>query len=300
MNCLNKWISFTCLTAFVILGCQVNFGETMDKGSAAMEQLGNLHIQKVGQGKNSVILLPGLGCDYSIYDNLKETLKREYTLYLVTVAGFGGTRPGASPVINSTLSSLRLLIKSKNLIRPVVIGHSIGGAIVLKLASLHPDLLGGVVILDAAPRQLSGESQEERRKANRDVAAEMFNEPDFTRADSKTNRWISEMVMEGKNVGLLAAAWERADRATLKEFFVEGRMLSFDLNVKAITVPICVIAPYESGGEREQVLQQFKQAYVGAPSAEIKLVGHARHFVMLDQPQATNEIILGWLRRAAD
>jgi pimeloyl-ACP methyl ester carboxylesterase len=106
------------------------------------------------------------------------------------------------------------------------------------------------------------------------------------------------MVLDGSNVSAIASAWDRADRGTLKEFFIEGRMLALDLEVKAITVPVCVIAPFESDEQRAEVFRDFTQAYSGAPSAEISMVGPARHFVMLDQPEATSKVILGFCRTA--
>ncbi|MEW6732989.1 MAG: alpha/beta hydrolase [Acidobacteriota bacterium] len=265
-----------------------------------MEQIGNIFVEKVGNGKRSIILLPGLGCGPSIYDNLKAALQDQYTLYLITVAGFNGTPPVASPVIDKILSNLILLIKDRGLSNPIVIGHSIGGTIVLKLASLHSDLLAGVIIIDAAPWQLTTESKEARREANLAIANEMFDEPNFTKPDTKVRKWIAEMVIADNNVESLVTTWSRADRRTLKEFFVEGRMLSLDLDIKAITVPISVIVPYESEDERQSVVAEFQQAYLDAPYVEIKLVSQARHFVMLDQARATNEIILQWLRLKAN
>jgi pimeloyl-ACP methyl ester carboxylesterase len=190
------------------------------------------------------------------------------------------------------------LIERDQLRQPIVIGHSIGGTIVLKLASLHPNLIGKIIVLDAAPRRLNGESEAERMKTNIALADELFAEADFSNPVSGARQWISEMVLDGSNVNAIASAWDRADRGTLKEFFVEGRMLALDLDVKAITVPVCVIAPFESEVQRAEVFQEFTEAYCGASSVEINMIGPARHFVMLDQPEGTSKVILGFCRTA--
>ena len=75
-------------------------------------------------------------------------------------------------------------------------------------------------------------------------------------------------------------------------------MLAFKLDTSRIQCPVCVIAPFEQQADRKAVESEFTEAYKQTPNFEIHLVGPARHFVMLDQPEATNEIVNGFLRRA--
>jgi pimeloyl-ACP methyl ester carboxylesterase len=93
----------------------------------------------------------------------------------------------------------------------------------------------------------------------------------------------------------ISSDWSRSDKQTLKDFFVDGRMLAFDLNLAVVTIPLFVIAPFEQIDEREKVLTEFQKAYEGASTIEIELVGPARHFAMLDQPEATNQAVLRFL-----
>ncbi len=46
---------------------------------------------KLGRGKQTLILLPGLGFDASVFKDFMETNKKEYTMYAITIPGFGNT-----------------------------------------------------------------------------------------------------------------------------------------------------------------------------------------------------------------
>jgi pimeloyl-ACP methyl ester carboxylesterase len=127
------------------------------------------------------------------------------------------------------------------------------------------------------------------------LAKELFGEADPEMAEAKILNWIAEMVMSEADLNRIDSDWRRSDKLTLKEFFVDGRMLAFNLNLAVVTTPLLVIAPFERIDEREIVLTEFQKAYQGASSVEIALIGPARHFAMLDQPEATNRAILRFL-----
>jgi pimeloyl-ACP methyl ester carboxylesterase len=259
------------------------------------DSFGNLFVLKTGDGFRPIILLPGLGCGPWIFDALSAALPTDASIYRITVAGFNGTPPYSAPVIQATIDSLVLLIEQFGLVKPVLVAHSIGGTIALKFASLYPKLLGGAVVIDAAPRFLDDETIENRLAANLVLAKELFGEADPEMAEAKILNWIAEMVMSEADLNRIDSDWRRSDKLTLKEFFVDGRMLAFNLNLAVVTTPLLVIAPFERIDEREIVLTEFQKAYQGASSVEIALIGPARHFAMLDQPEATNRAILRFL-----
>jgi pimeloyl-ACP methyl ester carboxylesterase len=266
-------------------------------GSAeyAPDRIGNLFVARTGDGFQPIILLPGLGCGPWIFDTLATALATDASVYRVTVAGFDGTPPSSTPVIQATIDSLVLLIEKLGLVKPVLVAHSIGGTIALKLASLYSNLLGGAVIIDAAPRFLDDETIESRLAANLILAEELFGDADPEMAEATTLKWIAEMVMSEADVKKIDSNWRRSDKPTLKSFFVDGRMLAFDLDLAVVTTPLLVIAPFERIDEREKVLNEFQKAYEGASTVEIELIGPARHFAMLDQPEATNQAIFRFL-----
>lgn len=255
-------------------------------------------VNREGNGRKSILLLPGLGCGPWIYGNLSSTLSREFSVYSGSIPGFDGAAPGSSDLVSEVISALGLIVERERLSQPAIVAHSIGGAIAIAAISRWPGLFGSAVIVDAAPRMPgSGETLDQRLEANRDFAEKVFGESSFKDSNSAARKWVSQMVFSEANVDQILASWERSDRQTLKNFLVDGRMLAFNLDIDNIDCPVCVVAPFDSATDRETVAQEFADAYRRKPNFEIELVGPARHFVMLDQPERFIEIVRTFLSR---
>jgi len=261
--------------------------------------IGNLKVRRAGQGPTPVILLPGLGCGPWIFSDLNLCLSQEHSVYSVTVAGFDGEPAVAAPVIEGIISNLAKLVETEALIKPAIVAHSIGGTVALELISRYPDIFGAAVIIDAAPRLLGpSESLADRREANSRFAEVVFSSSNLSSTESSAREWVSEMIIREADIDRVLSSWERSDRSTMYQFLFEGRMLAFKLDTSRIQCPVCVIAPFEQQADRKAVESEFTEAYRQTPNFELHLVGPARHFVMLDQPESTIEIVNGFLSRA--
>jgi pimeloyl-ACP methyl ester carboxylesterase len=258
--------------------------------------IGNLEVRRASQGPIPVILLPGLGCGPWIFDSLNAILSRDNSIYSVTVAGFDGVPAVAGPVIDGIISSLSKVVETEALTKPAIVAHSIGGTVALEMISRFPNLFGAAVIIDAVPRFLSSlESLEDRREANSRFADKVFRSSNLSGTESSAREWVSEMVIREADADRVLFSWERSDRSTMCQFLIEGRMLAFKLNISRIQCPVCVIAPFEQQANRGAIESEFAEAYRQRPDFEIHLVGPARHFVMLDKPEETNQIVRRFL-----
>ncbi|PYE51802.1 alpha/beta fold hydrolase [Deinococcus yavapaiensis] len=68
--------------------------------------------------------------------------------------GFGDAPPLGEPSIRGFADAVLDFVNASNLDRPVLIGHSLGGAVALELAARHPERFSGLVLAASAP--LSG------------------------------------------------------------------------------------------------------------------------------------------------
>ncbi len=113
---------------------------------------------KTGEGEKTLILIPGWGFDTSIFSDFIEVNKHNYTMYAITIPGFGNT--SAPPMPDSTVSygeqswnkgvieGVLKLIEKEELEKPIVVGHFVlGTQLTLRLAVDYPDKVGGVIIL---------------------------------------------------------------------------------------------------------------------------------------------------------
>lgn len=54
-------------------------------------------VQRVGDGKQAVILIPGFACSGEVWKQTADTLRNDYTCYVLTMPGFAGIAPEADP-----------------------------------------------------------------------------------------------------------------------------------------------------------------------------------------------------------
>lgn len=71
-------------------------------------------------------------------------------LIIPDLRGHGGSDAGSGCAIDDFASDLALLIRSLGLDRPVVVGHSLGAMIAIRLAAEHPGSVGGLALLAGA------------------------------------------------------------------------------------------------------------------------------------------------------
>ena len=51
---------------------------------------GLAHVERVGTGPVDLVLIPGLACDWRVWEDFLQRNARRYTMYAVTLPGFGG------------------------------------------------------------------------------------------------------------------------------------------------------------------------------------------------------------------
>jgi len=114
------------------------------------------HVEVRGTGPIAMVLIPGLACDWTVFDTFMTRNAQKYTMYAVTLPGFGGSLPPADPrtpptadawLINAELAVLKM-IDERNLDRPIIVGHSMGAHLAYRLAARHPDKFRGAISIE--------------------------------------------------------------------------------------------------------------------------------------------------------
>lgn len=119
-----------------------------------------LHVVEQGQGQ-PVLLVHGLSGQLANFDyGMIAPLARDFRVVAVDRPGAGwSTRDAGAPAdLRAQADTLAALIDQLGLHQPLVVGHSLGGAIALALAAYHPQRVGGLALiapLTHPPEQIS-------------------------------------------------------------------------------------------------------------------------------------------------
>jgi pimeloyl-ACP methyl ester carboxylesterase len=108
-----------------------------------------LHYVEAGEGR-PILFLHGLGAQlHQFRQPLFAALSPDYRLIAVDRPGSGySTRaPGATGRLNEQADVIASFIEALGLEKPLVVGHSLGGAVALALALKRPDLISGLALL---------------------------------------------------------------------------------------------------------------------------------------------------------
>ena len=256
--------------------------------------VGTLHVDKFGAGEQSLVLIPGLGCGPWVWHGTIAKFAPTHTVYVLTLPGFSGQPAAKEQALFATVQrDFWEMLATRKIVKPFVVGHSLGGMLAIALAAEHPDRLSAIVAVDGLPiyPTLARLSEKARKGVADDIAKQMTAATEAeTLANHKaymgntgTNR--PELVEPG--VTLLA----RSDPKAVATWMHELIVTDLRPQLPRVTIPMLEIMPYqppaagqEPGYTQEQTLGFYKSLVAGAPKATVTAITPSRHFVMLDQP----------------
>ena len=267
-------------------------------------EVGATLVERHGQGGAPLILIPGLASGPWVWQEAVRQLMGEYSVYVLTLPGFDGRPAVAGKGLEAARESLRELIVSRKLQRPVLIGHSLGGTMSLAYAAQHPDAVRGVVSLDGLPLLPGTEDWDGDQRMK--VAEGILARPSTGSAGAFAIQ--QQQYMRGTGVVDMARADEvaklsaRSDPGAVTKYM--GEVLALDLRsaLPSIKAPVMLISPYfEVDAQQQRLTEEAKTEYykvlmAGTPNVQVVSVKPARHFAMIDQPQLTVEAIRTFLK----
>lgn len=226
-------------------------------------------VQVTGKGR-PIIFIPGLGCPGEVWDGTVKHLDG-YQSHVLTLAGFAGTKPISKPLSATVRKELARYIRSHRLENAVVVGHSMGGFIAYWLAANLPDVVSGVIVVDAGPA-LSGDVEEAKQLRDqwRGATDEQFAE--------RTKVMFSGMTNDPKHLAPILDDVAKSDRKTLGDAVYE--LMTTDLRDEMHEIKAPVLVVLADGGLQDRIKQQVAPI----PHHEVVVLKNTHHFVMYDDP----------------
>jgi pimeloyl-ACP methyl ester carboxylesterase len=246
-------------------------------------------VQVTGSGR-PVIAVAGLSTSADVWRPMAIRMGKDFQFHLITLAGFAGTPAEAKgSLIPAAARAIVEYTSAQSLERPILLGHGVGGVILLKVAQEAPGLSACMVLVDTVPF----------------LGAVVFNaknaaaaEPDAARFRDMVAKPSRADFLSGQRLQVQGMATSEADRARLLGWMEHSdqasvaatlyESLTTDLRpqlsaIKARTLVLMPwIAPSPFTAEQTQKFVEFQ--YRGLSAAKVQVVRDTHSFIMLDQP----------------
>jgi pimeloyl-ACP methyl ester carboxylesterase len=244
---------------------------------------------KVSGAGRPVIFIPGLASPGSVWDGTIAHLGGKVQAHVLTLAGFAGQPPIAPPFMQQVHDQIIDYIKSNHLDHPVIVGHSLGGVMSLWLAETDPDI-GVVIDVDGMPF-LAGVMDPSMTSAKaaaqgKEIRAQMVK----MTADQFTEQMkqsMAGMITKADDVSRMLTESMKSDHGTMATAVAELIAIDLRPDLGKITVPVVIIASsVREDANPDQIAAAWHSQIDAIPHVDFQTVAQAKHFVMIDQPEA--------------
>ncbi len=255
-------------------------------------------------GKPDVVMIPGLASSSAVWDGEAKLLAPNYRLHILQVDGFAGAPAGPNagdgmlPGIVEELHSYIVAAKMK----PVVIGHSLGGLLAMMLADKYPGDVKKMLIVDTLPYYavlFNPAATVDSAKPMADgIKAQMVAMPADQYA-AMQGPMMAAMAKSAEGQKAATASAISSDRGVVAEALYEDLLTDMRSEVASIKTPTLVLYEYDASNKMPDagVYEGLvKDGYKAMPNVTLVKVEDSRHFIMYDQPAKFDAAVEGWLK----
>lgn len=233
-----------------------------------------------GRGARTLVLIHGWTCDHTFWEAQLPALDREYKVLAVDLPGHGRSEAHADYPMSLFARAVEAVLAKEKTPKATLIGHSMGGAVMLEFSRRFPEKLQAVVLVDSfmagpeiqAPEKFIDSLQGPGgAEARRKMVEGMFSAATTPEAREKI---LKVMLAAPESLAVNAMR-----NMFSKETWREGRAQAPALAVVAHPEQI-----------REEALRQRW------PELTYRSMPGTGHFLMMEKPAEFNAILLEWLR----
>ncbi len=269
---------------FILVGCERKAGEQVLSSDNVTI---SYHVQ--GQGKPALVFVHGWCCDKSYWKFQVPQFSKQYKVVTIDLAGHGDSGLDRKDyTIEAFGNDVVAVVEKLQLNEVILIGHSLGGLVIIEAARQMPSRVIGCIGADTLHDIEKVYSNEENKKfismLKSDFVGTMQN---YFRSAFKTNakpevvqRVVDKMTSVNPEAGI--GVIEHINEYDLKEA------------VKDIQVPIiCINSDFIP--TKLEANQKYAKIY------KVKVIPGVGHFVMMEAPETFNKLLtetIDELRRA--
>ena len=256
-----------------------------------------LSVEVIGSGPD-VVLIPGFASSREVWRVEAERLRATHRVHLVQLAGFAGEpwSHGDGPFVQPMADELARYVREAGLVRPTVVGHSMGGMTAVLLAQQHPELVGRVMSVDSLPffSALYGPqvTAEAARPFAEQAAAGML-AADETSFRTQQGQSAVGLARDPATRAAMVEWSMASDRRALASAIREVMTTDLRPGLAAMMTPVWAVYAADADGGAPAAMADglWAREYASLPDVRLIRVDGSRHFIMADQPARFAELM---------
>jgi pimeloyl-ACP methyl ester carboxylesterase len=251
-----------------------------------------LHVESRGHGP-ALVLIPGLmGSAYGFRRVVGPLADAGHRVLVVEPLGIGGSsRPReADYSLTAQADRVSSVLRALDTGPAILVAHSVGASIALRIAYRHPEQVAAIVSLDGGPAEAAG-TKGFRRAMRFAPLLRLFGGTGRIRGHVRSTlversadpKWVTDEVVDGymagpaRDIGATLRAYGQMARAKEPEALAP--------HLPSIRCPLRLVigTAVREGGISTDEIQQLEAS---VPAFALDPVAGAGHFVFEEQPQA--------------
>lgn len=251
-------------------------------GSPRVKATDMIAYERTGSGDTTLIFVHGWACDRTYWDQQITALETDFQIIALDLPGHGETPVfGEDWSIDRFGSDVADLVNELALENVILVGHSMGGPIVVSAATKLEDVVIGVIGVDT----LKSADAEPMRFID---AQELFDVPDQLFPE-RTNALVRNVLFAQNSPGDLVD-WVAADMAAGNPFVAEQSgvgLMTYSASAGLLKLkqsgvpPLTLINADYNSTDHDALAKNY-------PNSEVVIVQNTSHFLMMERPATFN------------
>ncbi len=227
-------------------------------------------------GKKTILFIHGAGGNQNHWINQFDGLKGDFNVIVAELPGHGASSPQGANRVERYAEDIAAVIDALAPNRPILAGHSMGGAISQTVALEYPSKISALILIGTGCRLKVLSSILDGLLTNFENTVAMINRYAFSKYTDE------DLIQEGTS-----------EMAKTPPSVIHGDFLACDRfnicdRISEITHPTLILC-----GEDDQLTPVKYSNFLleNLPNATLKTFPQAGHMVMLEKPREINEAI---------
>lgn len=257
--------------------------------------INGLSVNTFGKPENKpIIFIHGFPLDFTMWQNQIDVLKEDYYCIAYDVRGLGESYVGDGQyTMEFYVEDLFSIIEGLQLQKPALCGLSMGGYIGLRAAERNQELFGALILCDT-----KSDADDNAAKLKRSSNINMINTEGIKKFIDNfiPNCLADETIEEQKELfdSILNKSYQHNPTGVKGAILAIMSRTDTSSFLPQIKIPTLILCGSFDKLTPPQVMRSMSEKI---PDSEFAIIPRAGHFSPLENPEAVNDLIKGFLKR---